>query len=368
MNLSLVFQPYPNILTNLCLKLLDTIHAVCEYSIHREQQNLENCQVEKDNYQKSYQSNHSKPDFSKAPAFFIEEADILFYCQEFLLSIINCNMGLLELIYSYPFLDRILATGLVLSDNPLLREKFSLGLSDLFRAYGVGDLPLKPHMFFLPIFLNRTLENAFLKLDRADYFFHLLMKTLDEALGNWEVIDLQMALKYQDFIDFRIDFQGLLNKLSHLIRTKNFTEDSFEKELFFTYGLNLIKTLLGYCQAYSQDIGSELELIDELLFKCLFVVKNKGPGHHSSYKCKGSHSREAAYSLVNALTLNSTKNLQKVVQFFHPMLRDSDWRTKGFRDWNITPKFDEKSSTGYVGLKNLGCSKHFFYFSAKILR
>ena len=367
MNLSIVFQPYPDILTCLCLKLLDTIHAVCEYSILREQQNLENCQVEKENFQKSYQSKDSKPDFSKAPAFFIEEADILFYCQEFLLSIINCSLGLLDLIYSYPFLDRILTTGLVLSDNPLLREKFSLGLSDLFRAYGAGDLPLKPHIFFLPIFLNRTLETAFLKLERADNFFHLVVKTLEEGLGNWEVVDLQRALKFQDSIDFRIDFPGLLNKLSHLIRTRNFTEDSLEKELFFAYGLNLIKVILSFCQSLSEDIASDLGLIDELLFKCLFVVKNKGPGHHSSYKCKGAHSREAAFSLLNVLTLTNSKNLQKVVQFFLPMIRDSDWRTKSFRDWSITPKFDEKSSTGYVGLKNLGCSKHFFFlFSAKI--
>lgn len=33
----------------------------------------------------------------------------------------------------------------------------------------------------------------------------------------------------------------------------------------------------------------------------------------------------------------------------------SEWRTRRYHDWNIQPKINEKSSTGYVGLKNLGC-------------
>jgi uncharacterized UBP type Zn finger protein len=31
------------------------------------------------------------------------------------------------------------------------------------------------------------------------------------------------------------------------------------------------------------------------------------------------------------------------------------WRSKHFTDWNIQSKFNDKSSTGYVGLYNLGC-------------
>lgn len=31
------------------------------------------------------------------------------------------------------------------------------------------------------------------------------------------------------------------------------------------------------------------------------------------------------------------------------------WRSRHFSDWNIQSKFNDKSSTGYVGLYNLGC-------------
>jgi ubiquitin carboxyl-terminal hydrolase 9/24 len=46
----------------------------------------------------------------------------------------------------------------------------------------------------------------------------------------------------------------------------------------------------------------------------------------------------------------------KIIDFITPHIINGDWRTKNNRDWNIIPKFNEKSPTGYVGLKNLGCS------------
>jgi uncharacterized UBP type Zn finger protein len=36
-------------------------------------------------------------------------------------------------------------------------------------------------------------------------------------------------------------------------------------------------------------------------------------------------------------------------------MRNAAWRTKRIADWNIAPEAGDKSVTGYVGLKNLGC-------------
>ncbi len=41
------------------------------------------------------------------------------------------------------------------------------------------------------------------------------------------------------------------------------------------------------------------------------------------------------------------------------MHTSNDWRTNREIDWKITPKYSEISETGYVGLKNLACSKIF---------
>lgn len=42
----------------------------------------------------------------------------------------------------------------------------------------------------------------------------------------------------------------------------------------------------------------------------------------------------------------------KVVNNLH---LQNTWRSKSYNDWNVQSKFSEKSSTGYVGLYNLGC-------------
>jgi len=268
-------------------------------------------------------------------------------------------MELLELIYSYPFLERILISGLILSDNSLLKEKFSNGLSDLFRAYSISDILLKPHQFFIPIFTNQVLDFAFNHIERSEFYFHLLITTMDEIHLEFNNFDYNLAAKFQKNIDFHVDFYALLEKLVDFMKNRKFPDESQEKELFFTFSLNLIKVLLNFCPEKIEEIGINLGLMDELLFKCLFIMKNSEETNHSSYKCKTLNSRTAGFTLLQVLSMKSVKNLEKVLNFFMPLIRDSDWRTKSIGDWNITPKINEKSNTGYVGLKNLGCSNFF---------
>jgi ubiquitin carboxyl-terminal hydrolase 9/24 len=49
------------------------------------------------------------------------------------------------------------------------------------------------------------------------------------------------------------------------------------------------------------------------------------------------------------------KNFLDALQFLSKFHLVGQWRTKRLNDWLITPKMNEKSSTGYVGIKNLGC-------------
>lgn len=38
------------------------------------------------------------------------------------------------------------------------------------------------------------------------------------------------------------------------------------------------------------------------------------------------------------------------------MHKTARWRTRKLDDWTLTPGDKQKSSSGYVGLKNLGCT------------
>jgi ubiquitin C-terminal hydrolase len=47
--------------------------------------------------------------------------------------------------------------------------------------------------------------------------------------------------------------------------------------------------------------------------------------------------------------------MNSVLAYVNKLHENADWRTKNFSDWLITVKSKSKSSTGFVGLKNLGC-------------
>jgi ubiquitin carboxyl-terminal hydrolase 9/24 len=49
------------------------------------------------------------------------------------------------------------------------------------------------------------------------------------------------------------------------------------------------------------------------------------------------------------------QNYLWAIQFLSKFHIEGQWRTKRLADWLITPKMNEKSATGYVGIKNLGC-------------
>jgi ubiquitin carboxyl-terminal hydrolase 9/24 len=53
--------------------------------------------------------------------------------------------------------------------------------------------------------------------------------------------------------------------------------------------------------------------------------------------------------------MSNPKNFSDALQFLSQFHLIGQWRTKRLNDWLITPKMNEKSSTGYVGIKNLGC-------------
>lgn len=74
-------------------------------------------------------------------------------------------------------------------------------------------------------------------------------------------------------------------------------------------------------------------------------------------KCKSTESRKAAFQLLYTLTNELHENLtEAAVEYLVQPLRRNFWRTGARSDWFIFPLQGEKSRTGYVGLKNLGCT------------
>ena len=77
-------------------------------------------------------------------------------------------------------------------------------------------------------------------------------------------------------------------------------------------------------------------------------------------KCKSKNSRYACLSLVKELTIENQVGLRTLVDYMRETIYSSNvslfWRSSRASDWSITTNDkQEKSTTGYVGLKNIGC-------------
>ena len=116
------------------------------------------------------------------------------------------------------------------------------------------------------------------------------------------------------------------------------------------------------------DIRSTFPSKDEmllfLLHDCLFHKETNrqllSHDNQSPPKCKSKNTRIACLTLLKELTIENQVGLRILVDYMRDTIYSSNvswfWRTPRNQDWSITTNDkQDKSSTGYVGLKNIGC-------------
>lgn len=143
--------------------------------------------------------------------------------------------------------------------------------------------------------------------------------------------------------------------IKFIINRSPFEKTHLDKDIILIGVLITLRGLLKKLGLQSLSQESLSELNKELIGPCLFDAPNKTLKKELLPKCKSFEARNAAFGLILVLS-RDLKCLTDIIEFFKPIHKDGDWRTKNYSDWNIVPKRDEKSETGYVGLKNLGCS------------
>lgn len=90
----------------------------------------------------------------------------------------------------------------------------------------------------------------------------------------------------------------------------------------------------------------QVKIAEYILKECIFGV---------SSKCKTKNSRAEAFAVLKASMYDNGDVLEQVCDFITTFQRKGQWRSRRLDDWTITLTDKQKSSTGYVGLKNLGC-------------
>jgi ubiquitin carboxyl-terminal hydrolase 9/24 len=120
--------------------------------------------------------------------------------------------------------------------------------------------------------------------------------------------------------------------------------------------MTVLRCLLQKFPHLKKRVGQKL--IEPLVKDFLFQIPqgaDQGGKAMNFPKCKNSRSRVVAMNLLAVLTRDCLENLNYVLDFMKDYNQNASWRTKKDSDWNIMPSEDEKSSSGYLGIKNLGC-------------
>lgn len=274
------------------------------------------------------------------------ESELVSHGQSLLLITLQRNPSLLKYLYQYPKLEAMLSMGLLECNNSYLKEKLSYGILNLLVQFQQAEISPPPHKFFMPLLLQSILQKALECEDKSEVFFRMLTNVVNHV--NFAEVD------------FNVD--KLLIQLVKFIKERKPRERSQKDTDIVLHGLLLL--LRGLFLRFPEKVqkyGQEEKLVSELLVNCLFEIPRR-PNRKQipAPKCKSHFSRYAAFKLLIELAKGSNENLREIISYIAPIHKNGAWRTKRWVDWHITPKHNEKSSTGYVGLKNLGCSKLLF--------
>ena len=72
-------------------------------------------------------------------------------------------------------------------------------------------------------------------------------------------------------------------------------------------------------------------------------------------KCKNNITRENCLKLLIILCFENPSGVLDLIKYLKTYISETFWRTPRKADWYITVHQQEKSLTGFVGLKNIGC-------------
>lgn len=98
------------------------------------------------------------------------------------------------------------------------------------------------------------------------------------------------------------------------------------------------------------------EVAQYLLLTCLIDFNETQTSQRLLPKCKSQESRLAAFKCLSKLIQQNAEISSMVLKELSAFFSNLAWRKAKFLHWNNSYSPQEKSSTGFVGLKNLGCT------------
>jgi ubiquitin carboxyl-terminal hydrolase 9/24 len=208
-------------------------------------------------------------------------------------------------------------------------ERLSFAFADLLNNLSSQELAL--NSLLLPLIASK-LPRA-LTSQHSDAYFILAAKLSQHSAGEVPHLDSSIGL------------------LLEFIRQHTGEKSSKETDNVLKGAVKLLTTLMQF-RPQIADEG----LLDLVLHASLFEAPGMSAAVVVPPKCKSSDTRKEALELLLLCCKSNPHLLEATMKYLQKLLEDPSWRTGRTADWNYAPSTLEKSTTGFVGLKNLGCT------------
>mmetsp|Transcript_14025 Transcript_14025/g.14051 ORF Transcript_14025/g.14051 Transcript_14025/m.14051 type:complete len:1540 (-) Transcript_14025:424-5043(-) len=191
-------------------------------------------------------------------------------------------------------------------------------------------------------------SEAFLELNQ------MLDLALTEGKTSNEYWDLlAKVINHNSFDSEKEKMTALTLKLINEVNNRPGEKNCNEKD---TILCGMIKVLANTWKK-TDIVPDPDEHLKLFLSKCLFEVPDKIDRNGiTPPKCKHMDTRNQTFDLLLELSQMSESFLGAITADLAHFHEEPNWRTARRADWNNSPASKEKSLTGYVGLKNLGCT------------
>ncbi|CDW78729.1 UNKNOWN [Stylonychia lemnae] len=276
---------------------------------------------------------------------FVEDCQIISSLFKFMfLTVFNNDPSASTIVVKYKNLENLIAKTTIQNENYLVRTEVIKKFKEIMGLrQNLQDSKLLQDILIIMLFKIQDLtQNHEL---RCTNFFEGLMHIIDNQAP-------------QEINTLEIPCKDLIFKLASFIQEREIREKNTQDTDFLLIGkMKILKVLLQKFPQYKQQVGKFLT--GYLLHQCLFEVPQGGSSKNqtklASPKCKNFNTRKFAIQLLSVLCRDCLPNLECVLQYMQQFNQNPSWRTNKDHDWQISLMDSEKSSTGYVGIKNLGC-------------
>eukprot|EP00743_Colponemidia_sp_Colp-15_P003962 GILK01004274.1.p1 GENE.GILK01004274.1~~GILK01004274.1.p1 ORF type:complete len:2187 (+),score=414.92 GILK01004274.1:440-6562(+) len=236
--------------------------------------------------------------------------------------------------------------GLFCAEEAQIRKEFTHAIYQI--CLNVVDVEPVPHVYFENLLLHTIPTPDMTDKRECDQFFDLLCRLVEDSCDGRAGSEASK-------------FESLLVDLAERVKAHPFIEkrNSPEQDKLLIGLMKLIRTLVVKEPRFCAVAGAWNQggLVNELWNNCLFATPLAAADVDESLmpgppKCKTRESRGAAFALLSALVRDSNLNMEEIV---YKGLLPLQEKIAKVSSWDYSPSSDVKASSGFVGLRNLGC-------------